>query len=335
MSNLPAITAIARTLLLAGILLAVTVLAARTFLPAFAQENQMDETISFDENDTEPVATYTASDPEGEGVTWKVTDPDNDDAVHMDFDISDGRLTFKNPPDFEVPEGGRDGNKGNTYRAELTVSDTSSAMVEHQWAVTVNVMNVNEAGVVSLSHPQPKEGTQLRATLTDDDGPVTLADDGPDGDIDTLTDNASTTWRWYRSESKEGPWGTPLATSTINSERTNTRTPEPEDANHYLRATAMYYDAQEPDQMRVAHGISANAVEMKEYVNTDPMFRDDDDDAENGSQIVMSVPEDESLEEGDSVGQPVTATDIGEGGTQEVLTYTITGGENNDDDLFT
>ena len=336
MLNQTSTTAIARIVLLAGILLAVTVLAARTFLPAFAQENQMDETISYDENDTEPVATYAASDPEGEGVTWKVTDPDatDEDADHLDFDITDGRLTFKNPPDFEVPEGGPENSKGNAYMAKIIVTDTSSDMRPHDWIVTVNVMNVNEAGVVSLSHPQPKEGTQLTATLTDDDGPVTLADEGPDGDIDTLTDNASTTWRWYRSESKEGPWGTPLATSTINSEHINTRTPEPEDANHFLRATAMYYDAQEPDQMRVAHGISDNAVEMKEYVNTAPMFRDDTD-TEDDSQIVMSVPEDESLEEGDAVGQPVTATDIGEGGTQEVLTYSITGGDGNGEGLFT
>ena len=38
MSHLPSTTAIARTLLLAGILLAVTVLAARSFFPAFAQD---------------------------------------------------------------------------------------------------------------------------------------------------------------------------------------------------------------------------------------------------------------------------------------------------------
>ena len=334
MLNQTSTTAIARTLLLAGILLVVTVLAARSFLPAFAQENQMDETISYDENDTEPVATYTASDPEGEGVTWKVTDPDSADAVHMDFDITDGRLTFKNPPDFEAPEGGRDGDKGNTYKAMITVSDTSSAMVSHPWIVTVNVMNVNEPGEVSLSHPQPKQGTQLTATLSDADREIDDAGELVSPVSTDLTDAASTTWRWYRSESKEGPWGTPLATSTINSEHTNTRTPEPEDANHYLRATAMYYDGEDTEQMRVAHGISANAVEMKEYVNTPPMFRDDNDQVPD-SQIVMSVPEDESLEEGDAVGQPVTATDIGQGGMQEVLTYTITDDANNDEDLFT
>lgn len=270
MSRLLSTTAIARTLLLAGILLAVTVLAARSFFPAFAQENQMDETISYDENGTDAVATYSATDPEGEGVTWKVTDPDATDtsADHLDFDIMDGTLTFKNPPDFETPEGGPDSDKGNTYKAMIIATDTSTDMRMHSWTLTVNVQNVNEAGVVRLNHPQPKEGTQLRATLTDDDGPIVGANGGTDGSADTLTDNASTTWRWYRSDSKDGPWGTPLATTTINPEFNNTRTPEPEDANLYLRATAMYYDAEDSDQMRVAHGISANPVEMKEYVNT-------------------------------------------------------------------
>ena len=56
MSHLPSTTAIARTLLLAGILLAVTVLAARTFLPAFAQEAEL-------ETDKQMTSTRTARTP--------------------------------------------------------------------------------------------------------------------------------------------------------------------------------------------------------------------------------------------------------------------------------
>ena len=95
MSHLPSITAIARTLLLAGILLAVTVLAARSFFPVFAQEGP----IEYAENSTDPVAVYTGTDPEGEDVNWNITGPDE-----ADFSIDEnGALTFDTPPNFEDP----------------------------------------------------------------------------------------------------------------------------------------------------------------------------------------------------------------------------------------
>ena len=65
MSHLLSTTVIARILLLAGILLAITLLASRSFIPVFAQE-----TIEYEENGTDPVAVFTAIDPEGEDVTW-------------------------------------------------------------------------------------------------------------------------------------------------------------------------------------------------------------------------------------------------------------------------
>ena len=72
MLNRTSTTAIARTLLLAGILLAVTVLATRSFFPAFAQEEP--DMIKFEENSTDSVLVYTATDPEGEDIVWSLLD---------------------------------------------------------------------------------------------------------------------------------------------------------------------------------------------------------------------------------------------------------------------
>ena len=68
--------------------------------------------VSYDENDTAEVARYTATDPEGATVIWSVTGTDAED-----FDISNGRLTFKSPPNYEAAT---DANGDNVY--EVTVA---------------------------------------------------------------------------------------------------------------------------------------------------------------------------------------------------------------------
>ena len=317
---------IARIALFAGVLLAVMFLASQSLFPVFAQEmNQGDETIDYDENGTDPVVVYTAMDPEGEGFTWTVADAGTGT---VDFDMTDGVLTFKSAPNFE-DAGGGDDNDSNQYIVTITVTDTDDEKRSHSWEVTVNVKNLNEPGEVELDHFQPKEGTGLTATLMDADREIDAARELVDST--DLTAAASTTWQWYRSETTAGPW-----TKIEKMATSSAYTPVMADVGHYLRATAMYFDYQDTDEQRTAHGVSAEMVEMLQYVNKAPEFRDDVPDVDGdsdttGAQITMSVPEDESLEEGDDVGKPITATDIGpDGRTQEVLTYTITGGDNAD-----
>ena len=61
------------------------------------------ERIDYPENGTATVVAYIADDPEGQTVTWSLNGTDSD------FDIDGGALTFKSPPDFESPTGGRAG----------------------------------------------------------------------------------------------------------------------------------------------------------------------------------------------------------------------------------
>ena len=108
------VTAVAALALMAVVL--------ATALPAWAQEGN--EVVDYAENGADPVATFTAVDPEGRTVYWDLVsatdftaidvngDGDADDAGDIaaddvadagDFSISmDGVLSFKFPPDFET-----------------------------------------------------------------------------------------------------------------------------------------------------------------------------------------------------------------------------------------
>ena len=73
--------------------------------------------IEYPENGADPVATYTADDPENAQITWSLSV--GDDSRH--FSISNaGVLTFDSPPDYEAPAS--DGTE-NVYLVEVRASD--------------------------------------------------------------------------------------------------------------------------------------------------------------------------------------------------------------------
>ena len=115
--------------------------------------------------------------------------------------------------------------------------------------------------------------------------------------------------------------GVPAVTSD-----TKTYTPSMADVGKYLRATATYTDGQGED--KPAQAVSANMVAMKDYVNTAPVFPDQDPEtvAPETDQTREIY---ENMAPGTDVGDPVTATDIGADGSQEVLIYTL-GDDTND-----
>lgn len=294
-----------------------------TDVPEAPEITSGDTAISYAENGSGIVQRYTATDDENDAarpqipLVWSLT---GNDAA--DFSISNaGVLTFNSSPDFEALA---DNNSDNVYSVTVNVNDGDNTTDNATRDVAVTVTNVEEAGVVTGLPAQPKVEIPMSVILTDDDGPVSeQVGDNEDGDNNekTITSNASTTWQWSRSRSRSSGWTTITATSTDNMDvNTNTRRPEPADVGHYLRATATYSDGE--GDGKVAHGITPRVVLAKEYINTAPIFRDDDDQT-TGTQITMEVNEDDSLEAGDAVGEPVTATDIGPLGTQEILVYTL------------
>ncbi len=120
--------------------------------------------IKYPENGVGTVATYTASDPEGDGVTWSVA---GTDAAR--FTISDaGELNFKSPRDYENPN---DGNKDNIYEVTVRASDGNFMSTLD---VVVTVTNVNEApaitGLAAIKYPENGVGTVATYTASDPEG---------------------------------------------------------------------------------------------------------------------------------------------------------------------
>ena len=235
--------------------------------------------IDYPENGTEPVATFTAVDPEGKSVSWSLLQRHQDDdgneirvdgqaltandvADYDDFDLStDGVLTFAigendDPPNFEAPMGAPDtGNVSdpldNTYKVVVVASDAETGGKMDYHKVTVTVTNVDELGTLTLSNRQPVDGVRIMAMLTDVDGNISVQD-----------------WQWARGSSRSGPFtDIEETTSPDNGAKTDTYTPGPSDIGQYLRVTATYTDGEDSGKMkpvvsyaRVVAARSSNAA---------------------------------------------------------------------------
>ena len=190
------------------------------------------------------------------------------------FEIdADGQITVGAELDYE---------RTSSYIVVVTADD-GQAIASIQ--VTISVTNVDEVGEITLTSDQPKENTELTASLSDPDSVA----------------QQSISWQWAKSASRSGPW----INIGSNSDSV-TYTPTTMDVGYYLRATASYTDGHGPNKSTSA--VTANAVGA---VNSAPSF-DFDGPAE------LTVPEDSSG--GTFVGS-VTAMDDDD----DKLTYSLSG----------
>ena len=189
---------------------------------------------------TVAVATFTATDPDNDPITWALWGEDRDD-----FSVSNsGELSFRAAPDFENPA---DGNRDNVYRVTVRASD-GSVTVSRQ--ATVTVRNVDEAGTVTFAPLHPQVGALIGAQLAD-----------PDGGL------ASVTWQWQRSP--DGQTWTSISGAT-GTNLTTSYTPVAADEGQWLRARAGYRDRQ--GSGKTATGTSASATRAAPVANRPPVF---------------------------------------------------------------
>ena len=239
-----------------------------------------DSYIYYAENGRGNVAVYRAEDPEGNNIVWTLTGT-NDDK----FTIAGGVLKFKTPPDYT------DGAEYNvTVNAGYGDSDNTDTE-----AVTISIINLDEAGKVELSTLQPREGTDLTATLTDPDEGIT-----------------GRSWQWARGTSRTGTF------TDIKGETNETYEPVNADTGKYLRVTVTYMDAQ-------GGGKSASVTSTGRTLwlpSPEPKFLDPD-----GEELPTATREvNENAKVGTNVGAPVAATDIkNDRGELDRLTYTLSG----------
>ena len=169
--------------------------------------------------------------------------------------------------------------------------------------VTVNVTDVDDPGVVSLSAQQGQVNVALTARLTDDDATSDQIDDAK--------------WKWEHSSTENGPWTEILTTTGVGYTPLGVE-------DKYLRVTATYTDGHDSDKSEQV--VSAHAVRAAPPNNAPPVFSDEDDGTPGAIEVGRKV--DENSPPGTNVGKPVTANDS----AGDVLTYTF--GTGNDEGSY-
>ena len=145
--------------------------------------------IKDDAPNTDAVATYVGTDPEGASISWDLRGADA-----SFFTINGGVLQFVNSPDFEDPKdrsgdntatpdaaGTPDDMSDNTYSVVIRAiasraSDDTGPAEAVDTRVDVTVTDVDEDGEVVISSLQPEITIPIMASLTDPDGGVTSVD---------------------------------------------------------------------------------------------------------------------------------------------------------------
>ena len=165
-----------------------------------------DDEPSFVENGSKAVASYTATDPERDTLTWSVSGTDADD-----FWISQrGQLHFRSPPSFE---------QRTDYTVTVTATDNDETTpLSGSLSVTVTVTDAEEEGTVTIEPPRGWDGTTFQAGLDDGDGGIT-----------------GETWQWERSSNRSS-W------DDISGAGSSTYTATADHVGRYLRVTVMYED---------------------------------------------------------------------------------------------
>ena len=277
-------------------------------LPNVFAQDASTVTYTYAEGGTDPVATFTATDPEGATpIAWDIVegagDPDgvdgdlevadNADAASFEID-KDGMLKFSSPPDFENPAATNATDNTNTYKVVVVACDVAldnnacpDAGKAGYHAVTVKVTNMDESGTVTLATstvngtPQYLVGATLTATAKDGDITATTQ---------TFTANVpdevnGVTWRWYRGSTE------------IADANANTYILVQADAGQHIRAVVFYV-------------VDGNVDQESALLTTDyPVLA-----ARIGANVLKFDPATASrtISEGAkdrNVGAPVTATD--------------------------
>ena len=252
------------------------------------------DVIKYAENGTDPVATLSATDPEGDPITWKLEGPKGVDNGKFAIGEDTGVLTFNDPPDYESPGDGNEtsdsaiatGAGDRMYQVSITANGGDPFLL------TVEVTDEDEPGSVSLDKPQPQVGRDITASDLDD----------PDGGKNEIS------LAWFSGPTANGEW-TALEFTKV------TYTPKAADEGNYLRVLYTYND--KFGDGKTAEAVSDNPVEPKTLSNARPKFTGDDASTNTGFQVERESNEGAAVDS--NIGDPISATDA----DNDVLRYEI------------
>jgi hypothetical protein len=268
--KLPVGVAVFAALALAGL---IGVFAFSATPPAEAQALE----ITYAENGMDPVATFTATDPEGDAITSWTLAPDNDVVL---FSIANGVLRFKKMPNFEDP---KSNTNTNVYIVTVRATDAAGNLEEQE--VVVEVTNVDEPGKVTVAAFQPAVSIGLEPDLDDPDGNETIVD-----------------WQWMRSMSRNGAY----ADIPGDDAEAQNYTPTSDDNGYYLKVKVTYTDDEGAD-IKEASWESDRKVKYLRSPNKPPEFADEEVTGDDPEPVNADRKVADAMPKGTSVGKPVRA----------------------------
>ena len=247
---------------------------------------------------------YDASDQDGDACcSYSLSGTDRSTFT---IDRVDGTLSFRSGrrPDYE--------SKSSYSITIVARSGTGARSMSASLAVTIEVVDTEDDGRVTLSQRQPQVGIEIRATLSDQDGGVNLnrwvwerSDVAP-----------SSTCRAYAADHAEAGGWTPIERASSSA-----YAPRPYDVGRCLRVTAHYADELEDDQMATAvlevavrgrrHTPTPDPEPEEDggFVNAAPVFPDQDHLTPGVQNEETTRTVAENTRSAQPIGAPVIATD--------------------------
>ena len=245
--------------------------------------------VTYDENDTIDVGSYSARDEEPGGlggVTWSLT---GDDASDFVIDTG-GIVTFVNTPSYEMPTGSHsDGTDidGNEYQFTVVATDieSGSSRLDVTTDVIVTVADLEELGSITVDNPNPAVGNEITFTLSDPDG-------GIDVSAPIVGEPPPMTWDVER-RLPGGNWQSVPAGNA--SSKTYEYRPDEDQTGDEIRTVVTYIDRRGSGKR--AESEATAAVTADPITNAPPRFTG------NRSQSILET------DAGENVGVALTATD--------------------------
>ena len=273
------------------------------------------------ENEDPPNITVGDSGTSIDGATFAVTDQDGADTTFSYSVTGDDRevLAFDNDDVLRFkPDHKPDYEKKNSYSITITARSSGRSTTLD---VTIEVVDTEDVGEVSLSERQPQVGIAVHASASDPDGGVSIK-----------------RWEWERSAEITVGEGTPSAEcredadtpgievvdgwTPIDGATSAAYTPTPADVGKCLQATAIYTDNID-DADEEATGVLEAPVENSNPANAAPKFVDQDLNTPGDQSDKTSRKVAENTEAEQSIGTPVSAFDDDD----ELLVYTLDGAD--------
>ena len=292
-------------------------------------ENSTDSTGS-----TSTVETYTADDPESDRYFWGLT---GTDAALFDIGVIDGKLTFRNAPNYEDPEDGSNGGSvadDGVYDVVVhllldgeSLTDEDDTPAARMMAVAITVVDVDEAPVFTkttddndmvvateLNIAENKQPDTMRNRAVEFSPQASDEDEIPEDVVDGTNNGTYASVMLVYTISGTGTEALSIVPAT--GELRTTRVLDYESGDRSFEVTVTATDPTKPDGLKDSIELVINVTDEDEApvgggTNQAPQFA--------SSAMTRSVLE--NTEAGMDIGNPVTATDD----DGNIITHTLGG----------